>query len=524
MKCPNDILNKNEITTTTTVRLFFRKRQTDSSVLDTTGCTLSSFLHSSSSNLNRLPIHNSMKFRNIACVIFFNLACSTEWGEAFQLPSSTYTVSQQSICPPTILHAATSQPSEENETITSPQQGLVALGSSLQSQLASAFSALDESDQYDAVLTGLCAKVLDDSSLSGNDVIVALQDPIRLLEEMNSRRVPAGSRSVMALIDAAAAAQDAKIMAQVMSLAAKNRSISQYGILQREITPLPTSRDSRVKCPDGKTRTRGERLDSLPDVPTDDRGKEVTSALAVTTVLGLCWVAGVLNLEDITPLTNTLWGLIVFVGVVDNFFDLIKFGVKTFAKDKADEFPEELPLSLGSGQVTGTVVNGFNRLMQIDTERECECEAAAFFAAYTLGLPCFSFRPNALEAAVMAAESSQPDNDIDPLLTNNGIMKILVWLMAPVAMESVKHPQLIQSDPREAEGFLNRLERSDLIDKNDLWWLAEGPEEKEDMLKWAYTEADLLMRRQSTAVKEITERLASGAATVGDCVAAVENY
>lgn len=124
----------------------------------------------------------------------------------------------------------------------------------------------------------------------------------------------------------------------------------------------------------------------------------------------------------------------------------------------------------------------------------------------------------------MAAESAQPDNDLDPLLSSNGIMKILVWLMSPVAMESDKHPQLIQSDPREAEGFLNRLERSNLIDKNELWWLAEGPEEKEDMLKWAYTEADLLLRRQSSAVKEITERLASGAATVGDCVAAVENY
>jgi hypothetical protein len=313
-------------------------------------------------------------------------------------------------------------------------------------------------------------------------------------------------------------------MAEVMSLAAKNRGISQYGILQREIIPLPTNRNSRVKCPDGKTRTRGERLDYLPDIPMDDRGKEVTSALAVTTVLGFCWVAGVLQMDDITPFTNTLWILIVFVGIVDNFFDLIKFIANAFAKDKVVDIPEELPLSLGSGQITGTIVKGFNRLIQVDTERECECEAAAFFVAYTLGLPCFSFRPNALEAAVMTAESIQSDNYIDPLLTNAGIMKILVWLMAPVAMESSKHPQLVSSDPREAEGFLNRLERSDLIDKTGLWWLSESPEEKEDMLKWAYTEADLLLRRQSAGIKEITERLASGAATVGDCVAAVENY
>jgi len=418
---------------------------------------------------------------------------------------------------------ATSQSSNQDgkEAIS---EGLVPSGSSLQSQLASAFSNLDETDQYDAVLTGLCAKILDQPSLSGDGVIVALKDPISLLEEMNARRVSAGSRSLMALVDAAAAAKDSKTMAKVISLSAKNGSISQYGLSQRDITPLPTTINTKVQCPDGTTKTRGERLAILPDIPTDERGSEISSALAVSSILGFCWVAGVLNIEEITPFTSLVWILIVTIGAIDNFYDLIKFGAKTFASNLVGELPKELPLSLGSGQLTGTVVKGLNRLIQVDTERECECEAAAFYVAYTLGLSCFSFRPNALEAAVMVAESSQTDNDLDPLLTNNGMMKMLVWLMAPVAMESVKHPQLIQSDPREADGFLSRLEKSSLINKEDLWWLEEGSQEKEDMLKWAYAEADLLLRRQNTVVTEITERLASGAATVGDCVAAIENY
>lgn len=412
-----------------------------------------------------------------------------------------------------------------NEDDNGNGKGLMAMGNSLQSQLASAFSALDESDQYDAVLTGLCAKILDQPSLSGDEVIVALQDSISLLEEMNLRKVSAGSRSLMALVDAAAAAKDSKTMAKVVSLSAKNGSISQYGILQRDITPLPTTINTRVQCPDGTTKTRGERLAILPDIPTDERGTEITSALAVSSVLVFCWTVGVLNIDEITPFTTLVSILIVGVGVVDNFYDLIKLGTKTFAKDQVgDKLPKELPLGLGSGSLTGTVVKGFNRLIQVDTERECECEAAAFFVAYTLGLPCYSFKPNALEAAVMVAESSQADNDLDPLLTNNGMMKMLVWLMAPVAMESVKHPQLVQSDPREADGFLSRLEKSTLINKEDLWWLEEGPEEKEAMLKWALAEADLLLRRQNTVVTEITERLASGAATVGDCVAAIEGY
>jgi hypothetical protein len=79
--------------------------------------------------------------------------------------------------------------------------GLISLGSALQSQLVSAFTALDESDQYDAVLTGLCAKILDNPSNSGAQVTVALQDPIQLLQEMNSRRITASGRSLMALID-----------------------------------------------------------------------------------------------------------------------------------------------------------------------------------------------------------------------------------------------------------------------------------------------------------------------------------
>ena len=93
------------------------------------------------------------------------------------------------------------------------------------SLLASAFEALEEKDQYDAVLTGLCAKLLDndkekDASSRDTDVeeeaqrigrdatltptqlaMEQLKDPIRLLGEMNLRNVRASGRSLMALVD-----------------------------------------------------------------------------------------------------------------------------------------------------------------------------------------------------------------------------------------------------------------------------------------------------------------------------------
>jgi hypothetical protein len=67
------------------------------------------------------------------------------------------------------------------------------------SKLASAFSNLAENDQYDAVLTGLCAKILDDTQ--NQKAMSALQDPISLLQEMNNCKVQASGRSLMALID-----------------------------------------------------------------------------------------------------------------------------------------------------------------------------------------------------------------------------------------------------------------------------------------------------------------------------------
>jgi len=89
--------------------------------------------------------------------------------------------------------------------------------------LSSAFASLDESDKYDAVLTGLCAKILDtggaskvseasttgeESSVLGDEYVQSavsplgvMEQPLKLLQEMNARRVRASPRSVSALID-----------------------------------------------------------------------------------------------------------------------------------------------------------------------------------------------------------------------------------------------------------------------------------------------------------------------------------
>ena len=406
------------------------------------------------------------------------------------------------------------------------------------SQLFSAFANLDLSDQYDAVLTGLCAKILDNKALSEDDCKVAIRDPIQLMEEMNGKNIPASPRSLMALIDATIRTQDAKSMASVLSLCIRNpRGIRQFGAEQSSILQLPSTPTTKVRCPDGSMKTRTERLDNAAKIPVDEREKEVAYALAFGGLVAFTGLVNLFGMDDITLYTNTLLLLTVSVGLVDNFYDLLRTGSSMVAgqiqkdeKDKNKKFnlPEKdsLPLGLGTGKLTGSTIRGLARLLTVDAEREAECEAAAFFAAYSLGLPCFAFQPNAFEGSVLTVESMQDDNDLSPLLSSSGILRMLVWLMAPVAMESSKHSQLIMSDPREAAGFLARLEEvasNDPSMTNELWFTNDVKERK-DLLQWAFTEADLLLRDNRKSVKEISDRLTGGAATIADCVAAVEGW
>mmetsp|Transcript_29187 Transcript_29187/g.33511 ORF Transcript_29187/g.33511 Transcript_29187/m.33511 type:complete len:519 (-) Transcript_29187:182-1738(-) len=423
------------------------------------------------------------------------------------------------------------------------------------SLLESAFDAMDDIDKYDAVLTGICSKILDGQVSSGGPQQIAIDatltptqlamnkmnDPIRLMEEMNSRKVKASSRSLMGLIDAASTTSDSRTIAKTLSLISKNGSLKFYGSLQSSINALPPTPNSKIP----KSRmTRAERLATLPEVPMDERGKEVSAALATMSIVGISFIfQGVgngLGLDELAFYTSLLSSGILGVLFLDNFFDVIKSFGSFIVKMNSEKIPdavknvnapdkEDMPLELGSGKITGTIVKGLTRLWSVDTERDCQCEAAAFYTAYSLGLPCFSFRPNALEAAVLVFESDKDDGNykLDSLLSDTGIMKMLIWLMAPIAIESSLHPQLITSDPREARGFLMRLkEKAALFDAEDAIdnLLQNGDQEMEDLLKWSYAEADSILRQNSGVVNDLTQRLIGGASTIGDCVSVLEEW
>ena len=97
-------------------------------------------------------------------------------------------------------------------------------------------------------------------------------------------------------------------------------------------------------------------------------------------------------------------------------------------------------------------------------------------------------------------------------------------------MESSQYPQLISSDPREARGLLVRLKEKASIFRAEkeldaiLAGVDNDSQEMEDLLKWAYAEADLLLRNNKNLVNDLTERLIGGASTIGDCVDALEQW
>mmetsp|Transcript_56128 Transcript_56128/g.65552 ORF Transcript_56128/g.65552 Transcript_56128/m.65552 type:complete len:500 (-) Transcript_56128:300-1799(-) len=398
--------------------------------------------------------------------------------------------------------------------------------------LAEAFASLKDDDKYDAVLVGICAKILDTGSASGGDgealalestsVWGVMDKPFNLMIEMNDRKVRASGRSLSAFVDTAASVQDARTMAKCLSLSIKNGGASRYGSSQSSLTSFSGSYAKRKK-----------RLEKLPEIPLDNRAAEVSGAVSFLTLASVCVATNpILTIlgNNESPYPSLLLGGLILLGIVDNAFDALTFISKSV--DKVPTLPEKdkMPFGIGKGEITGTVVAGLNRLITVDTERECQSEAAAFFVAYSLGLSCFAFQPNALEAAVMVFESNKKQDEavFDSFLSIDGVTKMCIWLLAPVAMEKIKHPQLLVSDPREASGLLRRLREraesmgisSDVMESLGL----NDEEEAADLLKWAYAEADILVRTNMNICEELGECLAGGAATVGDCVGLLESW
>jgi hypothetical protein len=109
-------------------------------------------------------------------------------------------------------------------------------------------------------------------------------------------------------------------------------------------------------------------------------------------------------------------------------------------------------------------IQGFERLLLRDEDRQSQLDSAAFLAGYLLGLPCFCFQAQSAEALKMLRSNTEDlrlyqtkidskgramintDRGSEEILFDSG--RVLVWLMAPVAAEMLKYGKTLFSDPR----------------------------------------------------------------------------
>ena len=111
----------------------------------------------------------------------------------------------------------------------------------------------------------------------------------------------------------------------------------------------------------------------------------------------------------------------------------------------------------------------------------------------------------------------EQDLSCGDLATAAGANRVLVWLMAPVAAEMAEHQQLLASDPRQASSLLKILKgREGAADAGD------DDNDAELRARCALQQADLLLKRYANIADLLSNRMESGSATVGNCVALIE--
>jgi len=173
------------------------------------------------------------------------------------------------------------------------------------------------------------------------------------------------------------------------------------------------------------------------------------------------------------------------------------------------------------GRFSGVVSRGLSRLFERDIQRECAAESSSFLLGYLLGLPCLAFSPTAYQPLDMVAASAEPLSELTQGGAPRLLDRLLIWLMAPVAVESLLYKETLQSDPALPLRLLQAARRREAtlgIDPNQGGWSAE---EDEARAKWALAEARTLLKRYSGLREQLQERMVSGV-SAGDCVLLIE--
>lgn len=123
-----------------------------------------------------------------------------------------------------------------------------------------------------------------------------------------------------------------------------------------------------------------------------------------------------------------------------------------------------------------------------------------------------------------------------------GLGRVLVWIMSPVAAEVQRYGKTVVSDPRRGKRLLDVLEAIQGAENKDISGASEADrelaqeieaalphievpakeEDKDALLRWAYFEADTLLKQYGDLVVDVGDYLGSGSSSVGEVVALLE--
>ena len=366
--------------------------------------------------------------------------------------------------------------------------GLATVGATFEQLLGS----LPAKEKYNAVLLSLV------SGESSADPSAALD----LVSEMTSKRIVLSKDALKALLDSAVNAGEPAAILDSLRASRANGACRAFGTPQLQLPDRPSA----------------AALEALPPLPADSRGVEVGAAAAFAVGIG-----GVLALElvDFVDFTDGL----VSAPPLPLVLAVLAAGWGT------DRYVRQ-------GELAALIGRGLARLFSRDLQRECALESSSFLLGYLLGLPCCPFAPTVFKPLDMLqgtgdgleAELGSPARLVD---------RVLIWLMAPAALEIMSYKELLQADATLGRQFLSAARRREAslgVDVTQGGWgaaaaAADGAggggeaaidAADEQRVRWAYGEARRLLTRYSGVREVLQQQMASGV-SAGDCVVLIED-
>ena len=175
-----------------------------------------------------------------------------------------------------------------------------------------------------------------------------------------------------------------------------------------------------------------------------------------------------------------------------------------------------------SGESFGLIGRGAARMLERDLVRESNLESASFVVGYLLGLPCCPFAPTAYKPLEMLKAAGGEMDALHARGSARLVDRVLIWLLAPVALEAILYRETVGSNPALGATFIGAARRKEGetgVDFNDGGWADDDEEER---VRWAYAEALSLLKKYSGLREALAERMAAGV-SVGDSVGIIED-